>query len=253
MIGTLDQHWGWNLDEAARQRYLEKLLTLVPDDYSDTLLQQMIQNYHLDHQRVDALQDTSHPDHQAAWEEAGQRAMLTLKGNGFSNYANGALDFDDLLQIALMDLSASLERFRYGSRLATWLHIVTLNSARRTLRMQRAARRAGITIPLGHPATEELTIPTTAQPEAMTDYQMLLGLIAAVLQANPDKRLLHIFRLWAIEDQRLTDIGEIMKLSKSRVSTLLDEIRRITGEHLRQQGWSNEEDNSAGKTPKGQK
>ncbi len=251
MIATLNQQYGWDLDEPARRRYEEELVPLLSDTRPEDL-RQRVQWYHFDHQRVAALRDASRAGHQEAWEETHHRVTLTLKGNGFGDYSNGAIDFEDLVQIALADFSASLSRFRFGSQLATWLHVVALNSARRTLRGQKARRRTAVLVPLDHPSSEEIAIPSTDQPEALADYRLLLEVIAAILQNHGDGRRPRIFQLWALEDQRLADIGKIMGLSKSRVSTLLEESRILLREALHQRRWIDEDNRDADERQKTQ-
>lgn len=244
MIAMLNQQLDWGLDEAAQQRYLGQLINLLPLPCSEQQLRQTVQCYHIDHQLVMTLCNADHPGHQAAWEDARLRVLMTLKSKGFGNYTNGAVDFEDLVQIALVDLSNSLERFRFGSRLATWLHVVAVNSARRTLRTQRAARRAAVTVPLEHPSNDDLAIPAMAQPESIADYTLLLALITQALRTRDNERLLRIFQLWALDDHRLTDIGTAMGLSKSRVSTLLEEIRVLLRGYLRQHRWVDDHSSS---------
>ncbi|HEU4327504.1 MAG TPA: sigma-70 family RNA polymerase sigma factor [Roseiflexaceae bacterium] len=253
MIATLDQQLGWNLDEPARLRYQEELVGLLSEPCPEELLRQTVQCYHVDHELVQTLRDANHPSHYAAWEDMRLRVLMTLKSKGFGDYTNGSVDFDDLVQIALVDLSASLVRFRFASRLATWLHVVALNSARRTLRTQRATRRAATTVPLEHPVNEDLAIPSTAQPESLADYQLLLAMIATGLRAQNDERLLPIFQLWALDDQRLADIGNAMRLSKSRVSTLLEEARTVLRGYLRQHHWVDDHSASANEATQTQK
>lgn len=227
VLALLDDELGWGLSAAARRRYCIAIAAALPPDSTTALLRRALVNYHADHVLVDALQLAQHAQHDAAWRAWMPQVLAILRGAGLDWPTEAAYDLEDLAQVARAELLRALPSYRYASRFSTWAHQVIVQSVRRYRRDLGALKRAGRPQSLESLPEIEIPIGTAAHPEAIVAARALLRAIDARLAAQPDRRLREIFRLWAVEDQRVEEIGRHVCLSASQVRVLLGHIRQL--------------------------
>lgn len=227
LLALLNDELGWGLGAATQRQYCSMIVQALPPGSAASFIRRVLVNYHADHVLVHALRHSEHAQHDAAWRAWMSQALAILRHAGLAWAADGAYDLDDLAQVALAELVRALPSYHYASRFSTWAHQVIVQSVIRYRRDQGALKRAG------HPdsleALPELDIPASQaeHPEVVADARVLLGTIDARLAAEPDGRLREIFRRWAVEDQRVEEIGRHIRLSASQVRVLIGYIRQI--------------------------
>ena len=132
----------WGIDAAERQRYAATMTTFLADDAADDQLRDIAANYHADHATVAALRDQAALIHERLWEEWMRQVLLVLRRAGLAWSSDGAIDSDDLAQIARAELVRALPSYRYQSRFTIWASRVVVRTMRRLIRsiMLRPAR-----------------------------------------------------------------------------------------------------------------
>jgi hypothetical protein len=79
VVAALDVQLGWRLSVEAQHAYVDALLRYLPPDCADTYLHRLAQNYHADHQLVQALQDREHTLHDQVWTSWMGQAIRILR------------------------------------------------------------------------------------------------------------------------------------------------------------------------------
>lgn len=239
LVAQLDAELGWGLGEVAQYAYCSAIAQCMGQTSSEQALRRTIINYHLDHQLVEALANQSHHDHEQAWEVWMAGAAAIVRRQSFQWANDGALDFEDLAQVARVGLLQALPEFRYASRFSTWAYSVVARSARNELRARQAKKRLAAIESFDQLAEQPaLAVDQAPHPEATAQSRLLGELIERVLGEQRDRRMLPIFRLWAERDQRVADIGEAVGLSEARVRVLIGQIVALLQHDPRVRAWA---------------
>lgn len=229
MITTLGREWDLSPEQEAA--YARAIVAYLPEHYTDAQLQRLALCYHLDHQEVHILRDPQYPGHQEAWRDWHGQVIRILRNANLDWLTDIAIDFEDLTQIALEVLSKSIASYRFNSRFSTWAFTVIVRAGKRAIRERRAIKRTGTVVSLDDPTAIARHADSLADPEARARARELNELIDTILAEQGGSRWVEIFRLWIHEDQRLVDIGQRFDLSSSRVSILLDHMRKLLRQH----------------------
>lgn len=237
LIQHLNDTLGWELTWEEQQAYRDQLCRYLPHDWAEARLRALIVCYHADHALVKALGDHQHPAHADTWQVWMGQVVAILKQAGLAWSSDAAVELDDLVQVARVELVRSLPSFQYHSRFSTWAYRVVVQSVQRYIRDSQARKRAG------HPASLE-QLPQHEVPgyagEYLEDYadgRLLLERISRILAAHPDNRLAYIFRCWALADQRTEEIGALIQLSPARTRALLAQARALLRDHPDIRPW----------------
>lgn len=230
MIDLLNHTYSWKLSEEEQQQYATEIVHFVHEDAQDALLQQIILNYHADHEVIAQLRSVDHPKHNTQWTELIGRVSGIIRQAGFSWSNDPAIDTEDLAQLAQVELIRSIGGFTYQSRFSTWTYRVVVRSIQRFVRDSKAGKRATRPDSLSQTAALNVPLNEAEQPENQVAATALTAHMLTTL-AERDERLALIFNLWAIHDQRIEEIAEIVKLHPSRVRTLLKQARTILQTH----------------------
>jgi RNA polymerase sigma factor (sigma-70 family) len=237
VIAVLNTEREWNLSSDDIARYMLALRRFLPETCTASELRRICGYYHADHQFVEALRRSSHPLHNDHWIAWIAQASQILRGAGLAWSSDGAVDCEDLGQIAQMALVASLPKFAYRSSFSTWAHQVVVQSVCRHIRDSYAQKRAQR--PDSLDAMPEFDTPAydDDQPERQAITNDLLDQINAIFTNEGEARLARIFYLWAVEDRTTTDIGSLIHLHPSRVRALLSQARTLLQQHSTIQTW----------------
>jgi RNA polymerase sigma factor (sigma-70 family) len=232
----LNAQSGWGLGRDTLWAYSQFLNSIRTQTSDDAQLRRVACNYHADHALVEALLQREHAEHAAMWERWAALARPIVRRAGMIWEFDSAVSFEDLVQVARMELARALPRYRYASRFSTWAHQVVVQSVLRYLRGLRAQKRF-------QPRNEiedamMLFAPPQCQPEIHSQSSALFDLVYSLLHAQPDPRLARIFCLWAIADCRISEIGMHVGLSESRVRVLLNQSRRILASSPAVREWA---------------
>lgn len=237
LIVHLDEQFGWSLGPAAREDYAAALTPLL-EGLAEEAWAAVAVNYHSDHTIVAALRDSEHPEHHDAWRRWCAQVIGVLRRSGRDWATDGVLSIDDLAQTARIALVQALPSYRYRSRFSSWAYSVIERSARDQLRAARALRRSGDTTSLEGLAETSQPTDFSVAHEQSAYVQLLAERIAVILGDQADRRLAHIFHLWAIEDRTSAEIGMIVNLHASRVRALLKLARELLGADPELQEWN---------------
>lgn len=227
LVAALNSELGWKLSEATREAYVAELGRLLPNDCSDLAIKRAIVNFHQDGDLVRSLSTHEHQQHEKAWGLWMSQVLAILRSKGLDWSTDSAVDIEDLAQVARMELARSIHGYKYESRFATWAYQVVVRSVLRQVRDSQAIKRAQRPQSLDRSPEVDVAIPDIQHPEAIANAAVLSDLIDAVLQAQPDPRLVQIFRLWVHEDRRVVEIGARLGLSEARVRALLGQITEL--------------------------
>jgi RNA polymerase sigma factor (sigma-70 family) len=240
-IDELNRTRSWGLDAAGVLGYLDGLVPHVAPGSSAAALRAKAERYHLDHDLVGALADRSDLRHCAAWEDWSAQAVRIVRSRYPDARHPPAVDAHDLAQDGLVALSRALPRFHYDSRFATWAYAVVTRIAHRRVRDLRAAKR-GAAVESVEQCAARGDLPAAPEDLEHTVAASLLAAAAdAVLRAHVDERLALLFQLWAIDDQRVAHIGAQVRLSPSRVTALLAQVRALLQAHPALATWRDAE------------
>lgn len=241
-IHRMNLERGWRLSEAEQSNYAINLSKLITEQSTDLQLELTICNYHDDHVHVDALQDSTHIFHVSAWEQVEQRIRQALVSRHLDWSSDSQYEFEDLIQIAHLELLRSIKTFRYACHFSTWAYRVIVDSVRRTVRDSRARKRAGRPDSLDQfdglrQYVYQIAGPQSDQPAHLVDALELYKLAVSILNKHKDKRLAMVFCLHFISDRSIEEIGERLNLHPSRARTLLVLARTLVRDAPEIQEW----------------
>lgn len=241
LVTALSAEQGWNLDRRTICRYATALSAYVTDLTADAEVRTVCLNYYADYQTVEAMLQADHPNHEQAWGWCVLQVRLTFARHSLQRRQQ-MMEDDDLVQTAMVEIVRSLPRFRYRSRLATWIYEVALRTLRRVQRDALAQKRSHATCSLealfgsgNEPLMDD------AHVEALAYLQALRRQIAEVLIREKDKRLSRIFWLHAVEDRPTEEIARLVHLHPSRVRALLSQARITLRHHMPLRSWLSED------------
>jgi RNA polymerase sigma factor (sigma-70 family) len=217
----------WGLGTDRLQRYTAALARYADPADDEATVRRILINYHLDHQQVESLLDTKHQLHDRDWQSWSNQAVVVLRSAGLAWSSDTALDTDDLAQIARSELARALPTFRYQSRFSSWAYRVILQAVQRYIRDSQAMKRKGQPASLDQLNEESHPHVPADNPQEVAQAADLHRLVQDVLTTHSDKRLSYLFKLWAIEDRRVVEIGSIVGLHPSRVRALLQLCRTV--------------------------
>jgi RNA polymerase sigma factor (sigma-70 family) len=227
ILATLNVELGWQLDSRQQQAYMLVLAECLPATSSDTTLRIRIEHVHADYALVRALRDSVDPKHDAAWTTWSAHAVRIAQHHAFGAADDPLVDANDLAQLALEELAHALPSYRYASRFSSWAYTVIARRVQRYVRDSRAAKRAGRPTSLDNQGLASQLAIDPATIEVPVEASMLIELIMDVLTREAGERLARIFYLWAIDEQRLVQIGKQLHLSTGRVSVLIEQAHQI--------------------------
>jgi len=241
-VEDLNNREEWGLYEAARVAYAVEILSRVPASSLDRQLEQVVRYYHHEHARVATLTDADHPGHATAWQWVNDeiRRVAQVKRLGWSS--DRAIELDDLVQAARIEIARAIGAYHFESTLRTWLQSVT---ARRLLRFHRdslAEKRAG---------RPESLVDAEAVTVEWDDFEVrirtkaLCEQIDHILRTTGDTRLATIFRQKYIHDRSAEAIGSQFQLHPSRIRALLKQARAILAQDTGLRGWLNDDGEQA--------
>lgn len=240
LLAQSDEQLGWLLGPSAREHYVAVLVPLL-EGLPEERWPAIAANYHADHIIVAALRDADHPDHDSVWTRWCAQVIGVLRRTGRGWSTDATLEIDDLAQAARIALLQALPTYRYRSRFSSWAFSVVDRCGRDQLRAARAQRRAGDTVSLDGVADASQPSDLSAAHEQSAHARLLAERIAVVLSSHPDRRLAHIFHLWAVEDRTSAEIGQIVNLHESRVRALLKLARELLRADPELQDWNERE------------
>jgi RNA polymerase sigma factor (sigma-70 family) len=238
MIHLLNQELGWHLDAQEQERYEANLQRHLPQQYTQEQLRKIILNYHVDHALVEALQDNQHPQYEARWTAWFAQVQPILHKARLDWSSDLLFDEDDLAQLARAELVQAIGNFHFASRFSTWATKVIVQSVQRVIRDGYALKRAIRPDSLDQHRQVDVFIDDAEHPESAAGGHVLIKQVAVILEREADQRLAQIFRLWAVYDLRIEEIGKIMHLHPSRIRALLQQARQILREAPEIQSWN---------------
>jgi RNA polymerase sigma-70 factor (ECF subfamily) len=123
------------------------------------------------------------------------------------------LDVDEITQQVFIELYTSLPRFRYASRLSTFIYRITVNVVSKMLKRER--RIVSYDPVVADPMTEH----QSSREEQMMKEEQVRQLHRAIGQLKHEQRTALV--LYTFNDFSYNDIAEVMQVSLSKVESLI--------------------------------
>jgi RNA polymerase sigma factor (sigma-70 family) len=199
----------------------------------------VITNIRRDIPTVEALRRSTHMGHHAEWASWLGQARAILRRANLDWARDGAVDSDDLVQVALLELARSLPGFRYQSRFSTWAYQVITRGVQRHLRNISAQKRASDIDTSVNPLAVARAISEGDLPEAQVAARVLSATVEAALMAAMGPRNTVAFRLWACDDLSAEIIGQRVGLSVTRVYAVIAQARKLLSVQTAIIDWGN--------------
>jgi len=140
-----------------------------------------------------------------------------------SKYVFSREDREDLFQEIFLKVHRALPRFRGEAALNTWIYKIAVNTALNYLNRQNRFRWAKQML-------SNLRIVEDEAPEPATDLEELKPL----KKLNPQQRM--VLLLAEVEEKKLEEIAEIMKIPIGTVKSTLFRAREIIKKEVRENG-----------------
>lgn len=140
-----------------------------------------------------------------------------------SKYVFSREDREDLFQEIFLKVHRALPRFRGEAALNTWIYKIAVNTALNYLNRQNRFRWAKQML-------SNLRIVEDEAPEPATDLEELKPL----KKLNPQQRM--VLLLAEVEEKKLEEIAEIMKIPIGTVKSTLHRAREIIKKEVRENG-----------------
>jgi len=204
---------------------------------SDSQIRTVIVNIHRDHPAVEALHQRGDLGHAAAWRSWMGQARAILRRANLDWARDGAVDLDDLAQIALLELARALPGFRYQSRFSTWAYQVITRGVQRHLRDMSAQKRAGEIDSETDPQAVVRVVDDQDLPAAQAENRQLTSIVVNELTTALGQRNTEVFRLWACDDLSAEMIGQRVGLSVARVYAIISQARMFLRGQATIRGW----------------
>lgn len=141
------------------------------------------------------------------------------------NIVANAEDAEDVAQEAFIQAYHSVNSFREGSQIKTWLYRIAINKCYDHLRWKKRKKRFSFIQPLYNKDDEPIEIPSNFQhPGIVLDNKETAALLFAALESLPDNQQT-AFVLYETEGMDYKQIAETMDMSVSAVESLLFRAR----------------------------
>jgi RNA polymerase sigma-70 factor (ECF subfamily) len=140
-----------------------------------------------------------------------------------SKYVFSREDREDLFQEIFLKVHRALPRFRGEAALNTWIYRIAVNTALNYLNRQNRFRWAKQML-------SNLRMVEEDTPEIATDLEELKPL----KKLNPQQRM--VLLLAEVEEKKLEEIAEIMKIPIGTVKSTLHRAREIIKKEVRENG-----------------
>lgn len=237
-------HWG--LTDEQQQAYVTDLLRILSGtEPPDTRLRRQITTYHVNHAQVHALQDATHPHHQHAWSELRTYVQRIVWQQAGRSFANAEDIVEEVTQIALYAIHASLHKYGYRAQITTWAHTIILNKYRNYLRDQRILKPPFDMVSMDDPDVPVSTsIPE--QPAAHVEGDTLTALVLAILRDEP---LMRQAFLLSVAGYKLIEIGNRIGRSTTRAHELIRQARVLIQADPRFRAWLDAPENDDTEQP----
>ncbi len=134
-------------------------------------------------------------------------------------------DAEDLSQEAFVKAFSSIETFREGAHIKTWLYRIAINMCYDHLKWSKRKKRYAILQPLFNREDEPIEIPSNFQhPGIVLENKEHAKVLYAALETLPENQ--HTaFLLYEMQGMNYKEISETMSLSISSIEALLFRAR----------------------------
>lgn len=229
LIEQLDREHGWGLAPQIQRRYVEQVITRCKPaaDQDNAQLRLIFERYHKEHALIEALLDSTHPEHAEHWRRWSSQVLRIIAAKTKGSHLPDQIvsGIDDLAQEAILDIWRGLKTFSYQSSFYTWIFTVIAHCIARQYRARSTQKRAALppaqSLEMLLMAGDTFRDQEAPTPDEVALSNMFTALVKQVLDLHPDRRLAIVFQLSIGEEQTLRAIGEQLDLSPTRVHVLL--------------------------------
>lgn len=157
-------------------------------------------------------------------EHSFDRVYADFKGKVWqliARYVRPQADREDLFQEVFLNIHRALPRFRGDSQLETWIYRVAVNTSLNFIKKQKRNKLI----------TDALSVLRPIEPEAPAEDELDLKPLEKL---NPQQRA--ILLLAEVEEKKLEEIAQIMKLPLGTVKSNLHRAKEILRKELGENG-----------------
>ena len=164
-----------------------------------------------------------------AGDEDAFRQMVDAYGKELFNLCLNIVtqteDAEDLAQESFIQAYHSIDSFREGAQLKTWLYRIAINKCYDHLRWKKRKKRFALLQPLFNKEEEPIEIPSNFQhPGIVIENKELAKVLYAALESLPDSQQT-AFVLYEMQGMDYKQIAETMEMSVPAVESLLFRAR----------------------------
>lgn len=141
------------------------------------------------------------------------------------NIVTNTEDAEDIAQESFIQAYHSIDTFKEGSQIKTWLYRIAINKCYDHLRWKKRKKRFALLQPLFNKEDEAIEIPSNFQhPGIVLDNKETAKILYAALESLPDNQQT-AFVLYEMEGMDYKQIAETLETSISAVESLLFRAR----------------------------
>jgi RNA polymerase sigma factor (sigma-70 family) len=148
-------------------------------------------------------------------------------------YVQNAQDAEEITQDVFVEIFNSVEKFKGGSSISTWIYRITVNKSLDFIRYTKRKKRFAVITSIFNPETGEQKIdtPDFIHPGVEMEMKERSAILFKAIDKLPDTQKT-AFILNKLENLSYNEISEVMKTSVSSVESLLFRAKQNLKKYL---------------------
>jgi len=142
-------------------------------------------------------------------------------------------DAEDVTQEVFLEAYRSLKRFRFESKLSTWLYRIAVNRSLNHQRKRKLERWLSLDFEVGEGSAEESAFPDTAAngPDRLVEKKDVERIVQEAISKLPERQRIALL-LHRYEELPYQEIAKIMDVSVASVESLLHRAKETLAKRL---------------------
>jgi RNA polymerase sigma-70 factor (ECF subfamily) len=158
---------------------------------------------------------------------------VTLVHNVCFRMLGSRQDAEDVTQEVFLEAYKSLHRFRFESKLSTWLYRIAVNRSLNHQRKRKLERWLSLDFEVGEGGAEGSAFPDTAanEPDSLLEKEDTERIVQNAIGKLPERQRIALL-LHRYEDLPYQEIAKIMDVSVASVESLLHRAKETLAKRL---------------------
>ena len=158
---------------------------------------------------------------------------VTLVHNVCFRMLGNRQDAEDVTQEVFLEAYRSLKRFRFESKLSTWLYRIAVNRSLNHQRKRKLERWLSLDFEVGEGSAEESAFPDTAAngPDRLVEKKDVERIVQEAISKLPERQRIALL-LHRYEELPYQEIAKIMDVSVASVESLLHRAKETLAKRL---------------------